>query len=137
MKNKKHREGGAFGGLTRLRLLRPDEASIASEAQYIIKRAQEHDSRVVGFGGLILFSTQTGDAWMLDPEDGFALCLARNGEPQTCSVFDNPTSFAIEWNADYCIDAGVFVVKERSGTTWTFAGYPTEQILTTVKQIRQ
>jgi hypothetical protein len=58
------------------RLLSRDEVSINREADYIIKKAQAHDSRVVGLGSLVFFSTQTGDAWMLDPTDSLAVCLA-------------------------------------------------------------
>ena len=40
---------------------------LADEVRYILGRAAEHDGRVVTIGHIILFSTETGDAWLLDP----------------------------------------------------------------------
>ncbi len=114
---------------TKTRRLSRDQISITGEAEYIIKRAQQYDSRVVGINRLILFSTETGDAWMLDPEDGFAMCLAREGGRQPFRILETPTNFSIEWNADYRIDGEAFTVAERSGRVRTIFGYPTEEIL--------
>lgn len=135
-KMQKHRKGGAYGGLTKIESLSPEQVSIVSEAEYITRRAQQRDSRVVALGEVVLFSTSTGDAWMLDIEDGLALCLARDGEPQEHSVFDNPTSFGIEWNADYSIDEGTFVVAERSGTILTFPEYPIQEVLSAMERFK-
>jgi hypothetical protein len=38
---------------------------LADEVRYILRRAAEHDGRVVTIGQLVLFSTETGDAWLL------------------------------------------------------------------------
>ena len=43
---------------------------LADEVCYIQKRAAERDGRIVTVSQLILFSTETGDAWLLDPSDG-------------------------------------------------------------------
>jgi hypothetical protein len=40
---------------------------LADEARYIQRRAAERHGRVVTVGQLVLFSTETGDAWLLDP----------------------------------------------------------------------
>src|ERR1700674_1381304 len=40
---------------------------LADEVRYILRRAAEHDGRVVTIGQLVLFSTETGDAWLLGP----------------------------------------------------------------------
>jgi hypothetical protein len=37
----------------------------------------------VTVGPLVLFSTETGDAWLLDPADHLAARLARDGVPPT------------------------------------------------------
>jgi hypothetical protein len=77
------------------RLLSREEVSINREADYIIKKAQVYDSRVVGLGGLVFFSTRTGDAWILDPADSLALCLAQDRERQNFSILETPTNFQI------------------------------------------
>jgi IclR helix-turn-helix domain len=43
---------------------------LAEEVRFIQRRAAEHDGRFVSLGQLVLFSTQTGDAWMLVPPIG-------------------------------------------------------------------
>ena len=93
-------------------------------------------ARIVNLGPLVLFSTGTGDAWLLDPEDGLALCLARDGEEQPFTVIETPANFSIEWNADYHIDGDVFVVAERSGQVRSILGYPTEELLQAVRRAR-
>ena len=45
---------------------------LADEVRYIQRRAADHDGRIVTVGQLILFSTETGDAWLLDPADQLA-----------------------------------------------------------------
>src|SRR5580704_14270523 len=42
---------------------------LADEIRYIQDKAAEHDLRMVTIGQLILFSTETGDAWLLDVTD--------------------------------------------------------------------
>jgi hypothetical protein len=45
---------------------------ITGQVRYIQGRAAEHDGRFVTVGSLALFSADTGDAWLLDPEDHLA-----------------------------------------------------------------
>jgi hypothetical protein len=56
--------------------------SLAKEIKYIQRRAAERDGRFVTIGPLVFFSTETGDARMLDPADQLAARLARNGDPE-------------------------------------------------------
>lgn len=113
----------------RVQVLDRSWVSIRSEADYIVMRAQSNDSRVVGLNQLILFSTSTADAWMLDPEDGLALCLAQDGERQQYTIVESDTNFSIEWNAQYRIEGGAFVVCDRFGLTRTILGYPVDEIM--------
>jgi hypothetical protein len=64
------------------------QLSTLGEIDYIIGTALERDCRVVRLGHLILFSSPTGAAWLLDPADGLALCVARDGMKQVYSVLD-------------------------------------------------
>ena len=50
---------------------------LGDEIRYIIRRAADHDGRIVNIGQLTLFSSETGDAWIIDRDDHLALCLAR------------------------------------------------------------
>src|SRR6201989_1871097 len=53
---------------------------LADEVRYIQRRAADYDGRIVTIGQWVLFSTQTGDAWLLDPADQLAARLARDGQ---------------------------------------------------------
>ena len=56
--------------------------------------AADYDSRIVTIGQLILFSTKTGDAWLLDPADQSAARLAREGESEPIHIEETDTTFA-------------------------------------------
>jgi len=55
---------------------------LAKEIKYIQHQAAKHDGRFVTIGPLVFFSTETGDAWMLDPSCQLAARLARDGDPE-------------------------------------------------------
>jgi hypothetical protein len=71
-----------------------------AEIDYIQSRAAERDGRLVTVGPLVLFSTETGDAWLLDPSDHLAARLARDGDPEELSFEETDTSFAIGWKGN-------------------------------------
>jgi hypothetical protein len=54
---------------------------LGDEVRYIQRRAARHDGRIVSIGQLVLFSTETGDAWLLDPSEQLAAQLAHDGDP--------------------------------------------------------
>src|SRR6058998_2365983 len=51
---------------------------LADEVRYIQDKTADRDGRMVVVGQLILFSTDTGDAWLLDVTDQLAARLARD-----------------------------------------------------------
>jgi hypothetical protein len=110
-----------------------DEIRITGEAEYIIRKAQKRDARVVTLGNIAFFSTETADAWMLDPEDGLALCLVRDGARQEYSILETDSSFQIGWNAQYEIQKDAFVVATADGRVRTITGYPTEEIARAIR----
>ena len=102
---------------------------LADEVRYIQQRAAEHDGRIVSIGQLVLFSTETGDAWLLDPLDHLAARLARDGDPEPTHIEDTDTTFAIEWKGQYHIEGGTFVyVDGHSGRVRAISGYPTRKL---------
>ncbi len=91
--------------------------------------AAEHESRIVTVGQLVLFSTESGDAWMLHPSDQLATPLARDGDPLSVQIEETKTSFTIGWQGQYRIDGQAFVYAEKdSGRIRTILGYPTRLI---------
>jgi hypothetical protein len=102
---------------------------LADEIRYIQDKAAEHDLRMVIIGQLILFSTETGDAWLLDVTDKLAVRLARDGDPEPIHLEETDTTFAIGWKGNYRIDGPTFVYSDRkTGRVTTIEGYPTKKI---------
>ena len=109
---------------TRYARLNPAQPNLVlREVDYIVARAVESDARVVTLGQLVFFSTQTGDAWLLDPEDHLALRLATDGGRLPVQIVETTTRFAIQWNASYSFEDDAFVVADASGTR-AIIGYP-------------
>ena len=102
---------------------------LAQEVKSIQRRAAEYDARFVTVGPLVFFSTETGDAWMLDPSDHLAARLARDGDPESIDFQESDTNFAIGWTGNYHIEGRAFVYAEReAGRIITILGYPTAKI---------
>ena len=102
---------------------------LAEEIEYIRSRAAEHDGRLVTVGPLVLFSTETGDAWLLDPADSLAARVARDGDPEDIHFEETDTNFAIGWKGNYQIDGDAFVFVDRdTARVTTILGYPTRRL---------
>lgn len=112
---KRHIDGGDF--------------HLADEIAYIQRRAAGYDGRFVTVGPLALFSTDTGDAWLLDPVDHLAARVARDGDPEDIYFEETDTNFAIGWKGEYHVDGDSFVYIDRdSGRTEAILGYPIHRI---------
>ena len=102
---------------------------LADEVRYIQRRAALHDGRFVSVASLVMFSTDTGDAWLLDPFERLAVRLARNGDPEPVHIEDTDTNFAVAWTGDYRISGAAFIYSDRiSGRVFTILGYPIDRI---------
>jgi hypothetical protein len=99
---------------------------LADEIRYIQRRAAARHGRVVTADQLVLFSTETGDAWLLDPSDHLAARLARDGDPEPVALEETDTSCNIAWPGKYRLDGPAFVYTDRqSRRVSTILGYPT------------
>lgn len=117
--------------------LAASQVSILDEAEYIANCALHHDARVVTLGHLVFFSSDTGDAWMLDPEDGYARCLARDGKRLPKGITETRERFAIEWNADYHIEGDSMILTNRSGGEHAVTSYPADEICRAIRRMRR
>jgi hypothetical protein len=103
---------------------------LADEVRYIQREATNQHGRIVTVGQLVLFSTETGDAWLLDPADRLAARLARGGESEPIYTEETDTTFAIGWKGRYRIEGPAFVYSDNeTGRITTIVGYPTEQLI--------
>ena len=102
---------------------------LADEIGFIQEKAAFHDGRIVTIGQLILFSTDTGDAWLLDVTTQLAARLASDGDPEPIFLEETDTSFAIEWKGRYRIEGPAFIYADQStGRVTTILGYPIQNV---------
>ena len=102
---------------------------LTDEVRYIQQRAAAHDSRIVGIGQLVLFSSESGDAWMLDPSEHLAVRLASDGRPEPIHIEDTETTFTVAWTGQYGIVGPAFLYTDReSRRVTTLFGYPTQKL---------
>jgi hypothetical protein len=118
------------------REVRRQELSIAAEAEYIITRAMAEDARIVSVPPLVFFSTATGDAWMLDAEDSFAVQLLAAKTRLPFAITETPQRFAIEWSGSFRLDRDVFIFTDNAGMIRTILGYPGRQIAAALARAR-
>jgi len=111
---------------------------LAEEIRSIQKRAAEHDGRIVSVGPLVLFSTQTGDAWILDPTDQLAARLAYDGDPLPIYIEETNTNYSIGWQGRFRIDAEAFVYEDNeSRRLSSIIGYPIQLLLRSITQLER
>src|SRR5271157_3394517 len=116
-------------GRTVKRIVEGTGFRLADEVRSIQRRAANHDGRIITIGQLVLFSTDTGDAWLLGRSDQLAARLARNGELETVHIEETDTAFSIGWKGSYRLDGPAFVYSDReTGRVVTILGYPTDKI---------
>jgi hypothetical protein len=101
---------------------------IKKEIEYIISRGLKEDSRKVRLGELLLFSTQTGDAWLLDTIENLAICLLKDKERQKYKLIDTPTQFGFDWDFKYFIDKDYFITIDKKGRERKIFGYPVKEL---------
>jgi hypothetical protein len=108
------------------RIVKGRRLRLADEVRYIQRRAADYDGRIVSVGQLVLFSTETGDAWLLDPADRLAARLARDGASEPIHIEETDT---IGWKGRYRIDGPAFIYSDDdTGRVATILGYPTNKL---------
>lgn len=107
------------------------------EIANIIRLAQKGEGRVVGIQTFIFFSTETGDAWLLEIEENMALCLARGGIAQDVFIQETAEQLMVAWEAQFHISGATFTTITESGQIRAIRGYPLPEILQTAQKMRK
>jgi hypothetical protein len=103
---------------------------LMDEVDYIRSKAAQRIGCVVAVGPLILFSAESGDAWLLDRTDHLAARLAREGDDESVYIEETEKNFAIGWKGEYQINGDFFIyVDHESGSVVTILGYPTKEVV--------
>jgi len=106
-----------------------DSLHLAKEVRSIQRRAADHDGRIVTIGPLVFFSTETGDAWMLEPAGHLASRLATDGDPLPVHIEETETRYAIGWQGRYRIEGQMFIYEDTGSHRVTaIQGYPVQRL---------
>lgn len=109
---------------------------LTEEVHAIQQRAAEHQGRIVSIGPLVLFSTQSGDAWLLDPADQLAARLAYAGDPLPVHIEETDRNYAIGWQGRYRIEDTAFVYEHyESQRLIAIRGYPIPLLLRAIAKV--
>lgn len=112
------------------------QVNMTREARHIAGCAARGEIRIVTIGPLLFFSTETCDAWVLDPGDQMARCLVREGMTSSFGITETPEQFAVEWTATYQIEGELMIFTYGTGRTSIVAGYPVDEIRRAVNAAR-
>lgn len=86
----------------------------------------------------VLFSTDDGDGWLLDPEEYRCLCLVWHGKRQEVGVRSLPTRLEIEWDGAFRLAGPFFSVETGHPEIRSRAigGYPVDKLREALEQAR-
>lgn len=110
------------------RELATNERNFTAEAEATQGRALRGEASVVRLVDIVFFSAESGDAWILDPEDQLATCIAYQSEARPIPIEETVTELAIAWEGRYVIGQGAFTVLEEGTSARSIFGYPLAEI---------
>lgn len=95
---------------------------LTDEVRHMQRRAAERRGPIVTIGPLLLFSTDSGDAWILDPADHLSTRIAEEGVPRPVQINETEPSFVVGWQGTYEILGTAFVFSHlESGRVTTIS----------------
>lgn len=110
---------------------------LLAEIEAIVLAASKHAGRLVVTGPeacasqpFVLFATDDGDAWLLDPVADAALCLMWHGERQPVHVVDGSEALEIKWDGSFELNGPFFTVHTEHSAIGNrgIAGYPVDRL---------
>lgn len=119
-------------------LIDSTKLSFTSEVEYIISCALKGSSNLVRLKSCILFSSDDGDAWLLDVDDNRALCLLWRGERQPTKIIEDDKTFYVEYDGGFDINGNSFLVSSENPKIGrrTIFGYPARDIAEFAESVR-
>lgn len=91
---------------------------------------------VIGLAELVLFSSTTGDAWLLEAFSNGALNLMLDYEPADYRIAEDGERVEVEWRGSYQLRGTDFITDALSGAPRAVRGYSTEAIRATIERLR-
>ena len=117
---------------------RPAIPSVKNEVEKIQENACAKNAAVLALGVFVLFSTTSGDAWLLEVTDMDAIQVAQGGEKLAVQIEENPETIEINWTHKFEVKNKKFVLTSyKDKSEEVREDYPAHTILSTVEKIRR
>jgi hypothetical protein len=89
-------------------------------------------------GVFVLFSTNTGDAWLLEVTDKDAIRLADKGKFCTIELDENPETIMINWSHKFSSTNKKFITTAyRNKRKAEYENYPVAKINNAIKKVKE
>jgi len=112
--------------------------SLQNEINTIQKTASKSKFKVRELGVFVLFSTEKGDAWLLEVAESDALQLASKREIMTVELEENPDTIEIFWTHTFGIENKQFIITDyKDKKVQVIDNYPTHAISAAIKRIKK
>ncbi|NLX18823.1 MAG: hypothetical protein GXY53_06030, partial [Desulfobulbus sp.] len=89
-------------------------------------------------GVFLFFATHEGDAWLLEITDSDAVQIAKNGEPLTVQINENPETIEINFSHTFALrDRQLYLTSYADKIETLLPGSPTQQINAAIRRLRK
>jgi hypothetical protein len=114
------------------------KVSLIHEIGLIQQAAAERRQKIKELGVFILFSTEDGDAWLLEITDSDGVQLAKDGVALDVPIDQNPETIEVNWSHIFAIHSREFQITSYADrSVQEMSGYPTMEIHAAMKRIRK
>ena len=118
--------------------IQTEPPSVNREVKKIQASAVAKKAAMFTLGVFVLFSTEEGDAWLLEVTDMDAIQVAEAGKVIDVKIVENPETIEINWTHKFTIKNKTFVLTSyKDKEEETRDKYPAHSILSSVKKIRK
>ncbi|MEW6519050.1 MAG: SEC-C metal-binding domain-containing protein [Thermodesulfobacteriota bacterium] len=114
------------------------QVTLKSEIEKLQEVALKKEKLVKPLGVFVLFSTEEGDAWLLEITDMDAVQVADKGSRIEVELTENPETIEINWSHHFAIRKKQFITiayADSRETVWP--DYPAHSIFAAIKRIRK
>ena len=116
----------------------PTIPSVKIEVEKIQANAGAGKGAVLALGVFVLFSTTSGDAWLLEVTDMDAIQVAQGGEKLEVLIEENPETIEINWTHKFAVKNKKFILTSYQDKSEEIKkDYPVHSIISTVQKIRR
>jgi hypothetical protein len=114
------------------------QVSVREEVAKIREAAVRHEAKIMHLGVFVLFSTETGDAWLLELTDMDGVQVADQGKGIDLEIEENVETIEINWSHRFTVEDRKFVATSyKDQSVIIHDHYPIHSIQAAIRKIRK